>query len=373
MQRLRVLMIGASLLYGALAVIMTGAPRAQTDPGSEPLPESLPEKPHIAVLLPLKSGTFGRLAETLRRGIEAGISADVPREDALPMLVYPTGDDNKEIIDTYDRAVRSGAQLVIGPMTKNAVQALAASSAVSVTTLALAVPDSDVLLPDGMYALGIQLEAEARQVARIAAAQGRRRVVVIGQDNPLSRRVGQAFADEFARSGRLVVDQHVFTLDQARLKRMRDAIVSDKVDAVFFALDGAKARQVRPYLGRTVPAYGTSQLNATDSSVVGQLDLAGAVFVDMPWLIAPEHAAVMTYPPPETRFPSFEAARFHALGIDAWRLSQLLLDTSYNEVGTVDGVTGYISPGPARVFRREGLPAQMTQQGVRLLEEHEIR
>ena len=371
MQRFRVLMrmTAALLLYGALAVAVTGGLRAQT----EPLPETPPEKPHVAVLLPLKSATFGRLAEAVRRGIEAGLAAEAPRENALPMLVYPTGDDNKEILDTYDRAIRAGAQFVIGPMTKNAVQALAKSSAVSVTTLALAVPDSDVLLPDGMYALGVQLEAEARQIARIAAAQGRRRVAVMGLDNALSRRVGQAFADEFARSGRLVVDQHVFTLDQAKLKRMRDAIVSDKVDAVFFALDGAKARQVRPYLGRTVPAYGTSQLNSTDSTVVGQLDLAGAVFVDMPWLIAPEHAAVMTYPRPEGGFPTFEAARFHALGIDAWRLSQLLLDASYSDVGMLDGVSGYISPGPARTFRRDGVPAQMTQQGVRLLEEHETR
>lgn len=365
MQRFRVLMKAALLLYGALAVLVTGIVQAQT--------EEAPEKPHIALLLPLKSNTFGRLAETVRRGIEAGMAADAANAEKLPVLVYPTGDDNKQVIETYDRALRAGAQFVIGPMTKNAVQALAQSFAVSVPTLALSAPDSDVLLPDGMYALGVQLEAEARQVARIAAAQGKRRAVMVAADNPLSRRVSQAFADEWAKAGRLVVDQHQFTLDQARLKRMRDGIVSDKVDAIFFAIDGAKARQIRPYLGRTLPAYGTSQVNSAESTVLGRLDLSGLVFVDMPWLIAPDHAAVVSYPQPEGGFTSFEQARFYALGIDAWRLSQLLLGASYNEIGMLDGVSGYVSPGPARVFKREGLPAQMTQTGLRLLEEHEYR
>lgn len=359
MQRLRVLMLLAAVLYGALAALVTPAARAQTE-------ES--EAPHIAALLPLKSQTFLRYAEAVRRGITAAATAEVDRPNVLPVVVYPTGDDPKDVIDTYDLAIRRGARFVIGPLTKNAVQAVATSYAVSVPTLALSVPDSEVLLPDGMYAFGVQMEAEARQVARIAQSTGKRRVAIFVSDNALSKRVGQAFAEEWARSGRLVVDQHTHTTDPGKLKRIRDAIVAGGVDVIFFALDGPKARQVRPYLGKSLPAFGTSQIYSPESHVLGQHDLNGIVFVDMPWLVSPDHAAVMTYERQPGSTMTFEQERFYALGIDAWRLAHTLLDGGYTDLGMMDGVSGYLSPGPAHVFNREAAVVQFTQSGLRPFE-----
>lgn len=351
----------AAVLYGAVAAVVTPA-RAQTETDEEQ------DSPHIAALLPLKSKTFLRYAEAVRRGIAAAATAEVDRPNTLPVVVYPTGDDAKEVVDTYDLAIRRGARFVIGPLTKNAVQAVAKSYAVSVPTLALSVPDGDFTLPDGLYAFGIQMEAEARQVARVAASTGKRRVAIFVSDNALSKRVGQAFAEEWARSGRLVVDQYTHTTDAARLKRIRDAIAAGQVDVIFFALDGPKARQIRPYLGKTLPAFGTSQIYSPESHVLGQHDLNGIVFVDMPWLVSPDHPAVMTYERQPGNAATFELERFYALGIDAWRLAHTLLDGSYNDMGMLDGVSGYLSPGPARVFNREGAVVQFTQSGLRPFE-----
>lgn len=345
----------AAVLYGAVAALVTPA-RAQTEEN---------EAPHIAALLPLKSHTFLRYAEAVRRGIAAAATAEVDRPNALPVVVYPTGDDPKEVVDTYDLAIRRGARFVIGPLTKSAVQAVATSYAVSVPTLALSVPEGEVLLPDGMYAFGMQMEAEARQVARVAQSTGKRRVAIFVADNALSKRVGQAFAEEWARSGRLVVDQYTYTTDAARLKRIRDAIAAGNVDVIFFALDGPRARQIRPYLGKSLLAFGTSQIYSPESHVLGQHDLNGIVFVDMPWLVAPDHPAVMTYERQPGPPASFEQERFYALGIDAWRLAQTLLDGSYTDMGMLDGVSGYLSPGPAHVFNREGAVVQFTQSGLR--------
>lgn len=362
----RVLMMGFAVLYGAVGLPVMG--HAQTED------EEVQEKPHIAALLPLQSKVFGKFGEAVKRGIEAGAAADGERPDRLPVLVYATGDDMKAMVDTYDRAIRAGAQFVIGPLRRTAVQALAASNAVSVPTLALSVPESDVLLPDGLYAFGVHLEGEARQVARIAQSHGKRRAVVIAGDNALSKRVSQAFADEFARSGRLVIDQHAFTADKAKLRKIRDSIASDNVDAIFFALDGPKVRQIRPYLGKVLPAYATSMIHSAEGTVLGQLDLSGIVFVDMPWMVVPDHPAVLTYPrQPPGVFTSFDQERFYALGIDAWRLSQLMLESGYSNLGMLDGVSGYLMPGPARQFQREAAPAQFTQSGVRPLAEHEYK
>lgn len=376
MQRLRILLVCAAVLYGALATLATGAARAQNDPApaesapAEPAPESQ-DKPHVAVLLPLKSAAFGKLAEAVKRGISAAAFAG-DTEMNLPLVTYPTGDAPKEVLEAYDRALRAGARFVIGPLTKSAVQAVAASDGVTVPTLALSVPDGEVL-PDRMYAVGLQIEMEARQVARVAQSQGRRRAVVIGNDSALGKRMAQAFADEWTRSGRLIVDQFPFATDAVRVKRMRDSFASNNVDAVFLALDGTRARQLRPYLPKTLPLYGTSQINTAEGSVLGQHDLNGVVFVDMPWMVLPDHPAVLAYPRQVGMFATFDQERFYALGIDAWRLSQALLETSFSQLAPLDGVTGLISPGAARQFVREPVPVQFQQGAPRLVDGVNLR
>jgi uncharacterized protein len=403
MQRLRVLLLYVALLYGALAALAIGvraqgeggdggetveqtdapppapstSPRTPATPAPAPAPQPAPparieEKPHIAVLLPLESPAFGKLADAVKRGIEAAAATADP-EKTLPVVVYPTNDVAKNIVDIYDRALRSGAQFVIGPLTKNAVQAIAKSNAVTVPTLGLSVPDNEVVLPDGMYAFGVQIEAEARQIARVAQSQGRRRAVVITGDNALAKRTSQAFMDEWTRTGRLIVDQHAYTTDQGKLKRIRDSLGSNNVDAIFLALDGQRARQVRPYLGKTVAMYATSQINSSEGTVLGQHDLNGVVFLDMPWMVLPDHPAVMTYPRLTGVFGTFEQERFYAIGIDAWRLAQGLLGESFSSLSPVDGVTGLLTPGLARVFVREPLPVQFVQGAPRIVDGVSLR
>jgi uncharacterized protein len=364
MQRRRVLVTLATSLYWGIAALATDGARAQT-PAAPEAPPATPPEPAAPALLPTKSATFGKLADAVRRGLVAGASVSGP--SALPLVVYPTGDDAKELIDTYDHAIRIGARLVIGPLTKAGVHTIAGSNAVTVPTLALTIPDSDVLLPDGMYAFGVQIESEARQMVKYALSQGRRRAVIIASDNSLGRRVASAFAEDWTRSGRLVVDQYMYTTDQAALKKIKDGITIGNADMIFLALDAPRARSIRPYLGKILPTYGTSQVFMGGGEVVGQHDLNGVTFVDMPWLLMPDHPAVITYPRTQGIFASYEQERFYALGIDAWRLGQVLLESGFNDAGTLDGVTGYLTPAGGRQFTREAIGAQFVQGQPKLL------
>jgi len=116
---------------------------------------------------------------------------------------------------------------------------------------------------------------------------------------------------------------------------------------VFLALDHAEARAVRTYLG-ALPVYATSSIHAGDRGTLVAYDLADVTFVDMPWLLEPDHPAVMVYPRPEAG--SAEMQRLYALGIDAWRIAQMLL------AGTrdlrLDGVTGGLALGSGGVIDR---------------------
>ena len=85
-------------------------------------------------------------------------------------------------------------------------------------------------------------------------------------------------------------------------------------------------------------------------------DLNDVHFMDMPWLLQPDHPAVMIYPranPPLE--PDME--RLYALGIDAFRLLQIMTNNSYRISLPLDGVTGRIRLS-GHQFQREAIPAQ---------------
>ena len=73
----------------------------------------------------------------------------------------------------------------------------------------------------------------------------------------------------------------------------------------------------------------------------------------MPWLIDPQHPAVMVYPRAEIAL-SGELQRLYALGIDAYRL--LLEWLAGHRAFELDGVTGRLRVDRARSARVERWP-----------------
>jgi outer membrane PBP1 activator LpoA protein len=83
-------------------------------------------------------------------------------------------------------------------------------------------------------------------------------------------------------------------------------------------------------------------------------------FVGMPWLLQRDHPAVMVYPRPDYG-ADVDLQRLYALGIDAFRLSQEVLEG--RTAITLDGVTGGLTLGADRVFRR-ALPVARFTDGT---------
>ena len=128
---------------------------------------------------------------------------------------------------------------------------------------------------------------------------------------------------------------------------------------VFLAAEIEKARVIRPYLNPALPVFATSQLFNGNTDTLTNYDLNDMHFVGMPWLLQPDHPAVMIYPranPPLE--PDME--RLYALGIDAFRLLNIMLKNSYRTALPLDGVTGRIHLINNQ-FQREAIPAQLKQ------------
>ena len=332
------LILLSALLYGGATLFAAVAARAA---------EAAAREPHIAWLLPLASPSFGRHADAVRQGFVA--AAIVAGKGVPPIRVYTVNEDTLNVLAIYEQAIESGAQLVVGPLTRNGVATLAASDLVTVPTLALNTVGAHALQPARMYLFGLGAEQEARQVAQLALDDGHRGAYLVGDNTPVSRRMRQAFVEEFARRGGSVVADFAYSADQQSLTRLRQTTARGAADMIFLALDSTRARAVRPYLGNTLALYATSQVNAGTSALVAR-ELDRVQFIDMPWLLQPDHLAVMIYP--RAQFSDvIEFERLYALGIDALRIGLELLLNAPDP--SLDGVTGQIRATRNQVFVRE--------------------
>jgi outer membrane PBP1 activator LpoA protein len=108
---------------------------------------------------------------------------------------------------------------------------------------------------------------------------------------------------------------------------------------VFLAADREQARMARPFFNNNIAVFATSQVNSGRDDSRANADLNGIRFVEMPWLVQPDHPAVMVYPRPEGLAADQE--RFYALGIDAFRVAAALLKGARSL--SLDGVTGRLT------------------------------
>ncbi len=365
------------LTVAVTAAVLYGGPLALTSEAAEPFPpvaspaepQLMPAPtpavaiPHLALLLPLASNALARHADAVSNGFLA--AARTQGGAPLPVHVYATGDDEKSVIDEYRKALSAGARVIVGPLTRGAVTAIAASAMVMVPTLALNVPDPQVGTPPGFYTLSLQVEAEARQVAQLAFNEGRRSALTLIGDTPHLKRIHQAFVEEFTRLGGAHVGDHLYTPDPGGLTRIKLAAEGSDADMAFIALDLGRARRARAYLG-TLPLYGTSQVHPGDAKPLVGFDLAGVRFLDMPWLLQPDHPAVMVYPRADYR-DDIELDRLYALGIDAYRIAVVLLEGVPD--AALDGVTGRLTLGRDLQFTRALTAAQFNDGKLTVLRE----
>ena len=327
-------------------------------------PRGIPQSAQVALLLPLKSANFGPAADAVRRGILAAsaLQSGVPK---LAIKVYPTSDQIDDILSAYRQAVQDGNQAVIGPLTRNAVTALAQSGLATEPTLALNVPrrEDHAALPPHFYLFSLSVEDEARQMAQRAFAEGRRSVILLTANTPLAKRIQQAFLDEWSRLGGTVAVQVGFSTNVADLSALRSRLKDYPADMVFIAAGARRARLVRPYLGNTLLLYATSMVYGSRRPLKN-IDLSGVHFLDMPWLLQPDNAAVMAYPRLEGT-ASLESQRLYALGIDAFRLINLMMHGAPPAEIHLDGVTGKIHLAGEHFFARQLLPAVFDQGQVK--------
>lgn len=313
----------------------------------------------MALLLPL-TGPFAASAEAVRDGfLSAYFSTGAT---PVRVQVYDAGHNTEVMRDAYAQALADGARLIIGPMRKDDVAALAEQGEPPVPVLALNYLDPGQAAPGNFYQWGLAPEDEARQAAAHAAQENRLHALALVPEGDWGDRVLAAFAERVTASGGSVLEtQRYATADKDHAAPIRDLLnVNDSeerhraltgilgtpsefeprrrgdADFIFFAARGEQAREIAPQLrfhrASGLPVYGLAQWY--DGGNV-PADLNGVRFCDAPWMVATgghwqdlRQQMVRSFP---TR--KRDNTRLLALGHDAYSLAAMIGNRSLS-VGT---------------------------------------
>jgi len=345
-------MRGALVLLSLLAATVS----AGAQPTASPTTETLPA---ILLLLPGPGTPFARAAEAVRSGFFAAHAAA-----GAPMAIEAreTDETPAAVSAAVEAAAARGVRLVVGPLSRDAVDAVARAGGARLPMLALNTPAGDGPLPSSMLAFSLRIEDEARAIVRalvrgpIAAglsSEAAPLAILVGSGG-LERRAGAAFAAA-AREHRRQAETFELTIGPDRLAELSKRLAAQRWTAILLALSAGEAAAVRPWLPPETIAVATSRVHLLDqSSLALTQEMEGIAFVDMPWLIEPDHLAVMAYPRAAVPY-SAELERLYALGIDAYRIGAEWLRGSQRF--ELDGVTGRLRVDPALGGSVERLPS----------------
>lgn len=329
----------------------------------------------IVLLLPLRSTVFKGAASAVQQGFMAAFNREP--DPHLALTVRETGDDPRDVLAAYQQA-QTEADIVVGPLTRSGVSAIATRARIDKPTLALAhaepQADREVALPPLLLPVGLSVEDEARQLAQqMAQEHPSVRAWILSGASAWQRRAARAFEMQWRQlrqlSERLELNSAGTVLDINGLQHLRRRLESEQPGLIFAALDADQASQLREAIGTQTPMVGTSLLNPLPTgdwpTASRRPELDGVRLLDLPWLVQPDHPAVMAYRGAEAPAKgSAELERLYALGLDACRLAREIAGgkTAFE----LDGVTGKLKlelNNPAQRFSRQEVPA-VYQNGV---------
>lgn len=262
----------------------------------------------IALLLP-ESGVFAKAAKTIKEGFMA---AYYQSEDNFqpPIRFYDSSSDNP--VNLYHRAVSDGAELIIGPLSKDNIQSLALSTELTIPVLAL--NHIQNLAKDNLFQFGLSPLDEIIQITNKANQHGQKKAVIFVPESRQGNRIKKQLEEYWqAIDGKVLESQtynvkdndfgkpikKLLNLDESRsrYKRLKRILAKNiqfterrrqDVEAIFLSASPKLARSIYPQLrfhrATDVTVYATSRVYSGRPIPSLDTDLNKINFCDIPWL-----------------------------------------------------------------------------------------
>jgi outer membrane PBP1 activator LpoA protein len=356
-------------------------PAAQALPGGLAyLIEPTPPQQKVALMLPL-SKRLAPAGKAVRDGYLAAYYAARAAGSARFELLVLDLDSFDSAHSAYEHAVTAGANLVVGPLSKQAVAELGTRLERPVPVLAL--NRIDQVLPatgSAMVQLSLAPEDEAARIAALAFGQGARSALVIRPAGAWGDKVTQALEMQWSGLGGTLANSVAYgsredysssvksalnvSASEARAREVRDMLATNieftarrrqDVDVVFLlSRNGAEARSIKPLLAfhyaGNLPVYAISSIYSGIPDSRDQ-DLNGVKLVEAPWLLGSNPGLRVAIAAGDTGSDNY--TRLNALGADAFLLQQNFSRLQAGPDVLLRGDTGLLSMDPQLRIQRE--------------------
>ena len=337
---------------------------------------------HVAVLLP-ERGPYAKVAAAIRDGLMASWYQDA--EASRPELRFYDSSNTSALWPTYSQAVAEGADMVIGPLEKEAVELLMRAGDLPVPVLALNQVQIEVPPPANLFQFSLSPEGEARQVAEHAWLKGRRRPAVLTPAGEWGDRIATAFTERWLSLGGEVAGhqnydatstdhsasiQQLMLLDASRqrhnaLQRLLGMRIEfeprrrQDIDMIFIAARPKQTRMLRPQLqfhhADDIPVYATSHAWTGSIKRREAEDVSGIFLLDMPWYLTEDDTSPVSRAQLRQALPAAGGAygRLYAMGLDAYILLPHLARLKSSRLESLEGHTGNLSNDGSNQIQRQ--------------------
>lgn len=354
----------------------------------------------IALLVPLTSNNYAIAAKAVRDGVLA-MDAASKDPDKPKIVIYDIGNDPSDAPQFYAQAVEDGAQLIIGPLGREAVDYVAKQADLTVPALLLSHISGDhEPLPGHVFQFGLPPEQEARQVAERAYLDGHRQAAVLHANTSWGQRMLKAFADHWQQLGGIILTSISYNpgeSDHSRpIKRLLNIAQSEArkrtlearlgmklkfesrrredMDFIFLAADAKRGRLIKPQLnyhhGLNIPVYATSHIFTGKLDRARDTDLDGIMFGDMPWMLLSDERMQKLRDTLQRDWPYAHSQldRLFALGMDTYAIIPHLNRISSENAVRFGGATSGLSLGRDGRLHRQLLWAKFARGTPKLLD-----
>lgn len=216
----------------------------------------------VALLVPGGSGNSGdeSIAQSLRQAANLAIAdLDGVRID---LRVYNTGASPEQAAQIASKAVDEGAKIILGPVFAQAANAAGVAVAGRGINV-LSFSNNTDIAGGNVFVLGPTFPNTANRLVSFAAAQGKRRILVVNDQTPAGEIGARAIEEAIARSGATLAGRESYPFSQrdvtAAGPRIAARAQSGDVDALFLTADSAGAL---PLLAQVLAEQGVGDAQA---------------------------------------------------------------------------------------------------------------
>ena len=321
----------------------------------------------VTVMLP-GSGRFAAAAKAVRDGIEAASQADTGAQ--RPSLDFADSTNAGRVRTLHGSAIARGADYIIGPLEKPAVEALIAAKTSPVPTLALNEASETERRALNLFQFALSPENEAAEAANKGRTLGAGRALVLHPNTAWGQRLATAFGAQWRAQGGTLVSQAGFdpawsSYDKT-LSRLMDG---QDADLLFLVATAEMARKIHPQIqaaaNEPLIVISTSHVYSGRFDAAADKGLVGLYFVDIPWMLGLggdgplAHRTIMG----RTASAAGPLARLYAMGIDAYRLAPRLSELAANPGAYYPGQTGGLAIDPVGRITRQLALGRFTPTG----------